>query len=153
MDKVYRSKVDWWVWPIISFGVIMTVFSSVALLVNSAVSRYPHPLDRHPMLAMAAFMMWIPFSTCYRITATELLVRSAFFRWRIPLVQIVEVFPTHNPLSPPLCRSTDFEINYKRPDGRPWWVMISPQDKARFLDDLAVAAGLGREPNRLVRPA
>ena len=109
MDKVYRSKVDWWVWPVISFGVIMTVFSSDALLVTPPSDGFPTLWIAIPMLAMAAFMMWIPFSTYYRITATELLVRSAFFRWRIPLVQIVEVLPTHNPLSSPLCRSTDFE--------------------------------------------
>ena len=108
---------------------------------DATVRRFPHPLDRHPHAGeWQPSWCGFPFRPATRITAAPLFVRSAFFRWRIPLVQIVEVFPTRNPLTPPLCRSTDFEINYQRPDGRPWWVMISPQDQARFLDDLAVAA-------------
>ena len=95
MDKVYGSKVDWWVGLIIGVGIIVILFSSLALLVNP-----PHddPLAvwiATAMLPMAAFMAWILFSTRYTITARDLLVRSAFIRWRIPLDQIIEVFPTH----------------------------------------------------------
>ena len=68
---------------------------------DPTVRRFPHPLDRHPDAGDGSLHDVDSLSTCYRITATELLVRSAFFRWRIPLVQIVEVFPTHNPLSSP----------------------------------------------------
>ena len=103
------------------------------------------------MLLMAAFMAWILFSVYYTITATDLLVRAAFFRWRIPLDQIVEVYPTHNPLSSPALSLDRLRVNYKRPSGRTWWVMISPKEKEQFLDDLAKAAGLEKEGNRLVR--
>ena len=79
------------------------------------------------------------------------LVRAAFFRWRVPLDQIIEVFPTHNPLSSPALSLDRLRVNYKRPSGGKSWIMISPKDKDRFLDDLAKAAGLEREEHRLVR--
>ena len=100
---------------------------------------------------MAVFMVWILFSVYYTSRPSDLLVRAAFFRWRIPLDQITEVFPTHNPLSSPALSLDRLRVNYKRPSGRTWWVMISPKEKDRFLDDLAKAAGLDREENRLVR--
>ena len=78
-------------------------------------------------------------------------MRAAFFRWRIPLDQIIEVYPTHNPLSSPALSLDRLRINYKRPSGKTWWVMISPKEKEQFLDDLAKAAGLEKDGNRLVR--
>ena len=100
---------------------------------------------------MAAFTAWLPFSASYTLTATDLLVRAAFFRWRVPLDQIIEVFPTHNPLSSPALSLDRLRVNYQRPSGRTWWVMISPKEKKQFLDDLAQSAGLEWEENRLVR--
>ena len=149
--KVYRSKVDWWLWLVVSVGAVMILFGSVSLLVNPPQDGLPNVWIGLGMLAMAAFMGWILFSVYYVITANDLLVRAAFFRWRIPLDQITEVYPTHNPLSSPALSLDRLRVNYERPSGRTWWVMISPKEKEQFLDDLAKAAGLGREENRLVR--
>lgn len=44
-------------------------------------------------------------------------------------------------------------VSYKRPSGRTWWIMISPKEKERFLADLAQAAGLKKEGDRLVQAA
>ncbi|MHB0960534.1 MAG: PH domain-containing protein [Pirellulaceae bacterium] len=151
MDKVYRSKVDWWLWLVISVGVLVMLVSSVALLVNPPQDDVPAVWIALAMLVLAAFMVWILFSTYYIVTATDLLVRAAFFRWRIPLEQIIEVFPTHNPLSSPALSLDRLRVNYKRPSGRTWWVMISPNERDRFLDDLARAAGLDREQDWLMR--
>ena len=94
---------------------------------------------------------WTNRPIYYIVTATELLVRAAVFRWRIPLDQIIEVYPTHNPLSSPALSLDRLRVNYKRPSGKTWWVMISPKEKEQFLDDLAKAAGLEKDGNRLVR--
>jgi hypothetical protein len=151
MDKDYRSKVDWWLWLVISVGIIVISVSSVALLVNPPQDDVPAVWIAVAMLLLAAFMAWILFSVRYTVTTTHLLVRAAFFRWRIPLDQIIEVYPTHNPLSSPALSLDRLRINYKRPSGKTWWVMISPKEKEQFLDDLAKAAGLEKEANRLVR--
>jgi len=151
MHKVYRSKIDWWLGLVISVGVIVILGSSVALLVSPPQDGLPNVWIGLGMLAMAAFMGWILFSVYYVITANDLLVRAAFFRWRIPLDQITEVYPTHNPLSSPALSLDRLRVNYKRPSGRTWWVMISPKEQKKFLNDLAKEAELDREENRLVR--
>jgi hypothetical protein len=151
MDKVYRSKIDWWLGLVISVGVLVILSSSVALLVNPPQDDVPAIWIALAMLLMAAFMVWILFSVRYTVTATDLLVRAAFLRWRVPLDQITEVYPTHNPLSSPALSLDRLRVNYKRPSRRTWWVMISPKEKEQFLDDLAKAAGLEKEENRLVR--
>ncbi|MHB8974873.1 MAG: PH domain-containing protein [Pirellulaceae bacterium] len=151
MDKVYRSKIDWWLWLVISVGVIVILARFVGLLVNPPQEDVPAVWITLAMLLLAAFMAWILFSVRYTVTATDLLVRAAFFRWRIPLEQIIEVYPTHNPLSSPALSLNRLRVNYKRPSGRTWWVMISPKEKQQFLNDLAKAAGLKKVENRLVR--
>ena len=120
MDKVYRSKVDWWVGLIIGLGVVVILGNGIFLLVKPPPGASPAILApiAMGMFLMAAFMAWILFSTRYTITARDLLVRSAFIRWRIPLDQIIEVFPTHNPLSSPALSLDRLRVNYERSSGR-----------------------------------
>jgi len=151
MDKVYHTKIDWWIALILASAVVITSASGVALLVNLPADGFPAILIAVASFAVAAFVAWIPFSTYYTITSADLLVRSACFRWRIPLDRIVEVFPTRNPLSSPACSLDRLRVNYKRASGRTWWVMISPKEKEQFLNDLAQAAGLEWQRNGSVR--
>ena len=100
MDKVYRSKVDWWLWLVLSVGFVVISVSAVARLVNLG-KRMCQPLDR-PGNASAGRIHGVAslLGLLYMVTAMESLVRAAVFRWRIPLDQIVEIYPTHNPLVP-----------------------------------------------------
>ncbi len=151
MDKIYCSKVDRWVWLVIGIGIIVICVSSVVLLVRPPQGDMLAGWIALASLLLAAFMAWTPFVVRYTVTTTHLLVRAAVFRWRIPLDQIVEVHATHNPLSSPALSLDRLRINCKRPSGRTWWIMISPKGKEQFLDDLAEAAGLEKDGNRLVR--
>ncbi|MCU0963066.1 MAG: PH domain-containing protein [Pirellulaceae bacterium] len=151
MDKVYRSKVDWWLGLVIGMGVVAILTGSVSLLFTPSEGGVPNVWIALGMLLMAMFMVWILFSVRYTITPNDLVVRAACFRWRIPLDQVSEVYPTHNPLSSPALSLDRLRINYTRPSGRTRWVMISPNDRDRFLDDLARAAGLVRKQDGLVR--
>ncbi len=155
MDKVYRSKVDWWVGLIIAIGVVVILGNGIFLLVKPPPDGSPAILAPIAigMFLMAAFMAWILFSTRYTITARDLLVRSAFFRWRIPLEQITEVRPSHNPLSSPALSLDRLRVNYERPNRRTTFILISPKAKDQFLNELAEAAGLEMEADRLVRNA
>lgn len=151
MDRVYRSKVDWWLGLILAVAIVAMVSAGSALLIAPPSDASPVRWVSLLTLLMAAFTAWLPFSTSYTIASTDLVVRAAFFRWRVPLDQITEVYQTHNPLSSPALSLDRLRVNYKRPSGRTWWVMISPKDKEQFLDDLAKAAGLEKEGDRLVR--
>ncbi len=95
MDKVYRSKVDWWLGLVIGMGVVAILTGSVSLLFTPSEGGVPNVWIALGMLLMAMFMVWILFSVRYTITPNDLVVRAACFRWRIPLDQVSEVYPTH----------------------------------------------------------
>jgi hypothetical protein len=71
MDKVYRSKVDWWLWLVISVGIIVISVSSVALLVNPPQDDVPAVWIALAMLLLAAFMAWILFSVRYTVKCPQ----------------------------------------------------------------------------------
>lgn len=151
MDRQYRSKVDWWLGLILAVAFVAMVGAGIGLLASPSPDASQVRWVALVTFLMAAFTASLPFSTSYTITGTDLLVKAAFFRWRVPLDQIVEVFPTHNPLSSPALSIDRLRVNYKRPSGRTWWIMISPKFKDEFLNDLGRATGLERRGNGLVR--
>ena len=152
MGRLYPTKVDWWIALILIF--------TVAVLIGSAVPFFIGPPAQSPLglgigilcLALAVWTGWIPFNTNYEIGQTELIIRSACFRWRVTLDSIVEVVPTHNPLSSPACSLDRLRVNYRNRKGRVRFVLISPRGKEEFLRDLAEALpGLSFVADRLVQ--
>jgi hypothetical protein len=139
MGKIYPSKVDWWIGLILVTVVIGLIVAAVPILAPGGVPRSLGVPMSIGFLAIAAYMAWIPFATDYEIGETELIVRCTFIRWRVPLDAIVEVFPTHNPLSSPACSLDRLRINYLNVRGKSRFVMISPIDKEDFLRNLANA--------------
>lgn len=77
----------------------------------------------------ALLVSWIWFGTGYRVTASELHVRSGPFRFRVPLSSIRRVRPTTNALSSPSLSLRRLEISLA--DGR--FILISPKDRERFI--------------------
>lgn len=120
---------------------------TVAVLIGSAVPFFLGPPAQSPLglgigvlcLPLAVWIGWMPLNTNYEIGRTELLIRSAGFRWRVPLDSIVEVLPTHNPLSSPACSLDRLRVNYQNRKGRMRFVLISPREKEDFLRNLADA--------------
>jgi len=120
---------------------------TVAVLIGSAFPFFFGPPAQTPLglgigvlcLAIAVWIGWIPYNTNYEIGQTQLIVRSAGFRWRVPLDAIVEVFPTHNPLSSPACSLDRLRVNYRNRKGRMKFVLISPREKEDFLRVLGEA--------------
>ena len=142
MHKVYRSKIDWWLGLVISVGVIVILGSSVSLLLTPPQDGLPNVRDCHRNAgSMAAFMGWILFSVYYVITGERLASESRILPLADSLGPNREVFPTHNPLSSPALSLDRLRVNYKRPNGRTWWVMISP--KARNSSSRISARRLG----------
>jgi len=151
MGRLYATKVDWWIGLILIF--------TVAVLIGSAVPFFVGPPAQSPLglgigmlcLALAVWTGWIPFNTNYEIGQTELIIRSAGFRWRVSLDSIVEVLPTHNPLSSPACSLDRLRVNYRNRKRRMRFVLISPREKEEFLRHLAQAVpGLELVNDRLV---
>ena len=84
--------------------------------------------------------LWACYKTRYEITSADLIARFGPIKEKVSLSTVVEVFPTHNPLSA-LAPSLDrLRINYRRKSGKMWFTLISPEDKEGFVHDLASAA-------------
>lgn len=82
-----------------------------------------------PMAVTWGFTIWIWFSTGYTVTEQELLIRSAFLTWRVPLPAITGVQRTMNPLSSPALSLNRLQIRWAKRRS----VMISPADQDAFL--------------------
>jgi hypothetical protein len=143
----YPSKVDWWLVPVLCVPPVAAVAVCVAfaladsgsgLLVGVAVA-----------VLVAGIYLGLVFPMRYGLDDTHLVVRFGICRQRIPLADISEVHPTHNPLSAPALSLDRLHVQY----GQGFFkvVMISPADRNLFLDELAQRAGLRREGERLFR--
>ncbi len=137
MERVYPTKVDWWIGLILVFTVVVLIGSAVPFFMGPPAQTPLGPAMGAFCLALAVWTGRIPWSTHYKITQTELIVRSAGLCWRIPLDSIVEVLPTHNPLSSPACSLDRLRVNYRNRKGHARSVMISPAEKEEFLRNLA----------------
>jgi len=148
MRQVYSSKRDGWI------AILLWVAVAVILFAAGNLWMAPVPfafrlLISVLLIAVAAFILWTLYGTYYTLTEKTLIVQSGPLRWVIDLAAITEVSPTRNPLSSPACSLDRLQIRYgeRRPG-----MMISPQDKMRFLGDLvARSPGLKLDGDRVLR--
>jgi hypothetical protein len=124
---VFKSKIDTWL-VAVAFGVPVV---GIAIALNGAMRAHDfHPLYvAVPLLAIAlAFIGWLFNRTDYRIESADLVIRSAFLRWTIPIHDIQSITPTRSPLSSPALSLDRLEILHRR-----GVVLVSPADKAGFI--------------------
>ncbi|HEY8505537.1 MAG TPA: PH domain-containing protein [Gemmataceae bacterium] len=143
----YRSKVDWWLVPVLC----LPPAAAVAVCVASALAgSTPGLLAGVAMAVLVAGVYFgLVFPMRYGLDDTHLVVRFGVCRRHIPLAAISEVKPTSNPLSSPALSLDRLRVRFGR--GVFKSVMISPADRDCFLDELARKAGLKREGDRLYR--
>ena len=130
IDSVYTSKID--------TSLLIVLLASVALALVAAGATIA--TKSAVAIAIGAFVAvigaglpaWLLASTTYTIGSESLLVRSGPFKWKVPLGEISSVEPTRNPLSSPALSLDRLHIKY----GRGQEVMISPKDKATFIEEL-----------------
>jgi hypothetical protein len=113
----------------------------VAVVFGGKTSEWPWALAG--ILFVLGLYFGLVFPMRYGLGDTYLLVRFGVCRKRIPLADISEVHPTHNPLSSPALSLDRLHVQFG--EGTFQAVMISPADCHCFLDDLAQKAGLKRE--------
>ena len=132
IDSNYTTKKDLWlVIPLITLSLF---FLYVPIIIFS---EPVHPLVKIfgsiYFLLMSAFIPWLIFGTSYGLTDTHLIIRCMSRQSHIPLQDIYEVFPTHNPLSAPAFSLDRLRIKFK---GSRFGALISPKDRAEFMRDL-----------------
>jgi hypothetical protein len=127
---IYYSKIDAWI-------AVLLVCAAVGLLaagILPAVLQHDYrgltPIGI--MLVVAFTLMWPLY---YEITDAELIVRSGWVRWRIPLESILRVRPSNAAWSSPALSLDRLEVLYEK---KGVWkkILVSPKDKENFLLDL-----------------
>ena len=147
----YSSKKDVWLFGLV-WGVV-TGLLAVGLL--CALAPFGDPaLGWSLVRAGAAALLGVLLTTYpldYEITRAELVARSGFMRWRVPLADIQEVRPTRSAASAPAWSLDRLRVEYLK-GGAPRVLLISPEEKLSFMRDLAGAApGLELRGDRVVR--
>ncbi len=143
----FRSKVDWWLIPLLILPPVASVVVSVAFFLQGKMSELPWGIAS--LLFVACLYIGLVFPIRYGLDETQLIVRFGLCRQRIPLSRVVAVEPTRNPLSSPALSLDRLHIQYGQ--GIFKAVMISPKNRDQFLDELAQKTGLKRTGDRLVR--
>ncbi len=142
MDKVHKSKVDWWLWlalgiPIVGIGT--AVYQG--LTTDSGILWVA-------LIASAMILVvygGLVFPMRYTIAADGMRVRAGWFlRLFVPWERLVGARFTRNPLSSPALSLHRIHIDYRKPNGKQTYVLISPVDRTAFLHDIAAASGRHR---------
>jgi len=145
----YRSKIDWWLVPLLALPPIAAVVVSIAAWQAEDHSELIWAVGA--IVLVAAFYFGLVFPIRYGIGADGLIVRFGLCRQNIAFSRITEVSPTRNPLSSPALSLDRLKIQFGQ--GLLQSVMISPSPREQFLEDLASHAGLTRRGDRLDRTA
>jgi hypothetical protein len=147
----YSSKKDWWLfglaWGVVPVLIAVGLFNVLAPFGNPALGWALVRAGAGTMLAV----LLTTYPLNYEITATELIARCGFMRWRVPLADIQEVTPTRSAASAPAWSLDRLRIEYLK-GSESSALLISPSDKRAFMRDLADATpGLELRGDRVVR--
>jgi dihydroflavonol-4-reductase len=130
-------------------GILLVCIAGGAFLTATG-TGWDFGLGLAALVASLAYL-WLTVPVHYQITDEDLRVRGGPFCWKIPLGSILQVRPTRNPLSAPAWSLARLHIRYRK-KSRKSFVLISPSDRAAFLEELQKAApGLKQEADGLVR--
>jgi Bacterial PH domain len=147
---VYHSKKDWWLVSLVWAGILLLLTIGIYNLVNGNA----HAGWILPFIAIStgALVLVLIYPLHYEITASKLIVRcGVLVRKEIPLSLIIEAHPTRSPLSAPAWSLDRLQIDYQK-EGGVSSMLISPEDKLRFMRELAGSgAGLEVRGERVVR--
>lgn len=146
-DRIFVSKKDRWL--------AVSLWLTVAGTLLTAAILFFVPLGPAfkigflaLQLATAGFVLWTLHATHYTLTGQSIVVRSGPFRWNIPYEAIREVRPSRSPLSSPALSLDRLKIRYT---GSTLGLLVSPEDKAKFLEELARQAGLRYDGDGAIR--
>jgi hypothetical protein len=146
---IYKSKKDWWMFGLV-WGAVLVPLAVGLLNVLAGDAQLGWALVRTG-IGIGAAVVFTTYPLDYEITSDELVARSGFMRWRVPLNSIQEVSPSRNPASTPAWSLDRLRVEYVK-GGATRSLYVSPLDKEGFMRDLADSApGLELRGGRVVR--
>jgi hypothetical protein len=129
-DNVYRSVIDQWLFMVLAVASLMAVGACVPLLLYGSWVEWL--LAGITVAVGMGLPWWITLTTVYTVTTGFLDIRSGPFHWQVPLRQIQKISRTRSALSSPALSLDRLKIDYSDVKS----IMISPEDRERFLADL-----------------
>ena len=132
----FRSKVDWW---FLGFIVAMSGLLAQLILTTYGKGILMQNLLFVVVYALTILVLWWPlWSTRYVVDQEQLIIRSLWFKWVIPLTAIQSVKETDHSISSPALSLDRLKIEYLQ-QGQTRSVLVSPKDKAGFRAALEAA--------------
>lgn len=133
MPTIYRSKVDIWLFVVLTFAALAALYSAGQTMAAGGTGALMVAL----LVAVVGvgLPLWLLLSTRYMLLPSHLLVQSGPFKWLVPLADIKSITPSNNPLSSPALSLDRLRIDY----GNGRMLLISPRDKEQFLHDIEAA--------------
>jgi hypothetical protein len=147
MMQWYRSKIDLWIAALLCMPPIASIGACVALAVDGKFAELPWGVVA--IVIVFAIYVGLVFPMKYGLDDSQLIIRFGICRQRIQLADVLEVHPTHNPLSAPALSLDRLHVQFGHSPLR--FVLISPVDRDHFLEEFAQRSGLKHERDRLVR--
>jgi PH (Pleckstrin Homology) domain-containing protein len=131
----YPTKIDLWIAALVIAVLIALLGLAVfGFLMEDAVLLASGLLGAISVVAVIRLFA-LPMS--YEIADSAILIESGIQHLVIPFDHIDEVQKTRAPWSSPAWSFDRLRIDYRTPGEKPRWVLISPTDETRFIDDLA----------------
>lgn len=148
----YKSKVDWWLGILL---VVLFLAGPVSILVGVYMMASGQPGNGVDWSLLATGVLIVltfaglVWPVRYTLTEDSLLIRNGFLRSRYLYADITGAIPSRNLLSSPALSIDRIKVTCTTGIG---FVLISPEDKDKFLQDLANRAqGLSYTNGAVVR--
>ena len=147
---VHYTKKDWWLVATALLAVVIPLILGAFFSLFKA--RETGPLLIVLGIVIGGVLLLLTYPLYYRITSSELIVRCGILmRRHIPLASIDEVEPVRNPLGAPAWSLDRLRVDYRK-NGQRTFVLISPDDKLAFMQELSRAdTDLKLKDDRLIR--
>lgn len=131
-DVEYRSRIDAWMFGLVWGICILLLGSCILVYYDKSTGFEVTGITMLTTVATVPFLLWSILGTRYRLTETQLQVRSGPFRTNIALDEITSIEPVRSVLSSPALSRDRFLIRYESFAT----VMISPADRRAFLQEV-----------------
>jgi hypothetical protein len=142
----FRSKIDRWVYLILALTIVTPFAVVLPGYIRGETGAVVFLVPALAMLVVGVLFGCIAAPVRYTLDKTELVIRSGLLLRRLPYGSITAAFPTRNPLSSPALSTDRLQIEFIG-----GYVLISPERRQEFLDELARRARLKRSGDRLAR--
>jgi membrane protein YdbS with pleckstrin-like domain len=144
---IYPTKIDWWLRPLLLVPVISGGLS--ILLAHDSTTAL---VGWVALAAYALLMLTLGWPIRYTLSPDELEIRFGLVHRHIPWNRLTSMELSQNPLSSPAFSLDRIDVRYASASGSERTILISPIDRAAFMQDCARTSGQHRiVDGRLVR--